>query len=329
MTDATGRPDEFGFIATYLAPLAEGCEGALGLKDDAALFSIPPGQSAVVTSDALIAGTHFRITDPADSQGAKALGVNLSDLASMGATPLGYTLILALPPDWTTDWAQGFTAGLAEYQDQYGIKLLGGDTVAIDGPLTIGVTAIGSVPGGGQLTRSGAAAGDDVWVSGTIGDAALALALSDRADRLSAPDYAHLLTRFERPRPRLALGRNLIGLASAAIDVSDGLAADLGHLGRASGIGAVINVESLPLSGAARRCIEKEKLSAEIVLSGGDDYELLFTAPPQLSGAILAAAEKSECAVSRIGNTNAGDSFRFIGKSGEDIDLQTSGWTHF
>ena len=328
---APGRPGEFGFIDTYMAPLAAGNAGALGLKDDAALFDVGPGQTAVVTTDALIAGVHFRSTDPPDSVGAKALAVNLSDLAAMGANPLGYTLILALPEDWTADWAAGFSAGLAAAQQRHGIRLLGGDTVAANGSLTIGVTAFGTVGEGSQLMRSGAAAGDDIWVSGNIGDAALALAIARAGDneQLAAPEYEYLLDRLRRPEPRVALGQNLIGLASAAIDISDGLAADLGHLCRASAIGAEIKTESIPVSAAARNCLAAPTYGMDVILGGGDDYELLFTVSSSAAGKVIAAGEMSDCKVTRIGRTNAENVVRFVGPDGKQMEIEKPGWGHF
>lgn len=325
------RPGEFGFIETYMAPLAAGNEGAFGLKDDAGLFDVASGHRAVVTTDALIAGIHFRDTDPPDSVGAKALAVNLSDLASMGAAPLGYTLILALPKDWTNDWAAGFSNGLAVMQQRHSLQLLGGDTVAANGPLTIGVTAFGSVPEGRQIMRSGAGNDDDIWISGSIGDAALALAIynGDDSESMAAPEYGHLLDRLQRPEPRVALGQNLIGLATAAIDISDGLAADLGHLCLASAIGADIETENIPLSAAARCCLGVPSYGMDIVVGGGDDYELLFTAPPSRAADVVQAAEKSGCAVTRIGQTNAENRVRFATADGHEMEIKKPGWAHF
>lgn len=328
---ATERPGEFGFIETYMTPLAAGNEGALGLKDDAALFDVAPGHRAVVTTDALIAGIHFRETDPPESVGVKALAVNLSDLASMGAAPLGYTLILALPEDWTADWAAEFSNGLAAMQKRHSLQLMGGDTVAANGPLTIGVTAFGSVPEGRQIMRSGAGEGDDIWVSGSIGDAALALAIYNGGDteRMAAPEYGYLLDRLQRPEPRIALGQNLIGLATAAIDISDGLAADLGHLCRASAIGADIKAECIPLSAAARSCLGAPSYDMNIVIGGGDDYELLFTVPPSQADRVVQAADRSECAVTRIGSANAANRVRFAAADGKEIEIKRPGWSHF
>ena len=328
---APERPGEFGFIETYMAPLATGNEGALGLKDDAGLFDVAPGHRAVVTTDALIAGIHFRDTDPPDSVGAKALAVNLSDLASMGAAPLGYTLILALPKDWTADWAAGFSNGLAAMQQRHSLQLLGGDTVAANGPLTIGVTAFGSVPEGRQIMRSGAGTSDDIWVSGSIGDAALALAIYNAgdSDRMAAPEYAALLDRLQRPEPRVALGQKLVGIATAAIDISDGLAADLGHLCHASAIGANIETENIPLSAAARDCLGAPSYGMDIVIGGGDDYELLFTAPPSQAADVTQAAERSGGAVTRIGRANAKNRVRFAAADGHEIEIKKPGWAHF
>jgi thiamine-monophosphate kinase len=325
------RLGEFGFIETYMAPLAAGNEGALGLKDDAALFDVAPGHRAVVTTDALIAGVHFRGTDPPDSVGAKALAVNLSDLASMGAAPLGYTLMLALPADWTSDWAAGFSAGLAAMQQRHSLQLLGGDTVAANGPLSIGVTAFGSVPEGRQIMRSGAGTSDDIWVSGSIGDAALALAIYNEGDtgRMGLPEYGALLDRLQRPEPRVTLGQNLIGLATAAIDISDGLAVDLGHLCLASNIGADIEAGRIPVSAAAQSCLGAPEYGMDVVIGGGDDYELLFTAPPAMASRVIQAGESSGCAVTRIGRANAETRVRFAAADGKEMEIKKPGWAHF
>ena len=329
--EETSRPGEFGFIETYMAPLAADNDGALGLKDDAGLFTVPVGEQAVVTTDALIAGRHFLGIDPPDSVGAKALAVNLSDLASMGATPLGYTLILALPTDWSVDWATGFSAGLADMQQRHRIPLLGGDTVATDGPLSIGITAFGSVTAGCQIERSGADPGDDMWVSGSIGDAALALAITHADDKglMTKPEYQFLLDRLRRPDPRLALGEALVGMASAAIDISDGLAADLKHLCQASATGAEIVLANVPLSDAARACIASGNYGLDTILGGGDDYELLFTAPPDAGGDVILAGENSDCPVTRIGFVNPKSEIRFLGPAGEKFEFAQTGWCHF
>ena len=222
--------DEFALIAEYLAPLAALRPGAFGLADDAALVPAPPGRDLVASADALVAGVHFRERDPPDTVAARALRCSLSDLAAMGAEPYGYLLTLALPHGVDAEWMAAFASRLARDQAEFSIALLGGDTVATPGPLTVSLTVLGFAEPERLLRRSGARAGDAVCVSGVIGDAALALAIPDAAEALRA--------RYRAPEPRLALGRALAGNASAAIDVSDGLVADLGHVCVASGVGA-------------------------------------------------------------------------------------------
>ncbi|NQV57269.1 MAG: thiamine-phosphate kinase [Rhodospirillales bacterium] len=326
------KPGEFDFIATYLRPLTEENSGALGLLDDAALIKPPAASQIVITSDALLEGIHFRSQDPAGAIGAKALGVNLSDLAAMGAEPLGYTMILALPSSWTAEWAADFTNGLLEYQTRYGIKLLGGDTVATPGPLTIGITAIGILPEGKGLLRSTAGIGDDLWLSGTIGDAALSLFMENKwpsGGKTSEDDANYLRSRLQRPEPRVALGYKLLDIASAAIDISDGLAADLGHLCRASKLGAEVETKLLPISESAQRLIDGDPQMLAITLSGGDDYELLFAAPPQMRSNITAAGKAVGTTVTRIGSVIDGNEVHFIKEDGSEVKMSAKGWTHF
>lgn len=314
-TVAVDRPDEFTIIGRYFAPLAAGSVDALALADDAALLSAPPGRTVVVTVDTLIEGVHFRADDPAGSLAAKLIGVNLSDLAAMAAVPSGYLLALSLPRAWTASaliaWLDGFAAGLAAEQRRFGIHLLGGDTVATPGPLTLTLTAFGHVAPGGELRRSTARLGDEVYVSGTIGDAFVGLALLDgRICGLSEDERAHAIDRYRRPRPRVALGIALSGVAHAAADVSDGLVADLAQICRASGVSATLEAASIPLSPAGRRAIAAGTVSLAELISGGDDYELVFTA--SLTAAALATtSERTGVALTRIGR---------IGDIGDAID---------
>ena len=255
---------------------------ALQLEDDAALLDPPAGMTLVLTKDAMVAGVHFLADDPPGEIAQKLLRVNLSDLAAMGAAPVGYLLALARAKALTDDWLAEFCAGLAADQRTFGIGLLGGDTVSTPGPLTLSLTALGEVPKGQALRRRGARPGDDLWVSGALGDAALGLLVLQ--GKLEPPVAArhHLIERYRLPQPRLALGQALRGLAHAAIDISDGLLADLGHILETSGIGAELWADQLPLSAAARELPG----ARDAALAGGDDYELLFTAP-------RAAARKS------------------------------------
>ncbi len=241
------RPDEFELIARYFAPLAKGEAGALGLIDDAALLTPEPGKRLIVTTDTLSAGVHFPAdSSPADTA-ARLLGVNLSDLAAMGAAPWVYTLALCLPEDWQVSYVEAFAAELERQQETHAIHLVGGDTVVGKGPLTLTLTAFGTVDEGREMKRSGAGDGDQVFVSGTIGDGALGLkVLQGEIDGLAAVHGEALLARYRRPQPRVQLGQHLSGLASAAIDVSDGLVADLGHVAKASAQDAVIEAGRVP-----------------------------------------------------------------------------------
>ncbi len=272
------RFSEDELIATLFAPIAGAA--ALGLADDAALL---PARSdpLVVTADALVAGVHFFAEDPPGLIAKKALRVNLSDLAAKAAQPLGFLLTLALPADWTNDWLQAFAQGLAEDAATYGCPLIGGDTVSTPGPLTLSVTALGNAQEGCFVARTTARVGDAVFVSGTIGDAALGLRLrrdAAFARRLSPPARDHLLDRYLLPRPRLALAPALRRCASAAMDVSDGLAGDLAKLARASKLSARIRLADVPLSDAAREAIRLDPSLFDIALTGGDDYEILCCA---------------------------------------------------
>ena len=237
---------EFGRIDRYLKPLAAGFPGALGLTDDAAVFSIPADRELVITTDALVAGVHFLPDDPPADIAAKLLRVNLSDLAAMAADPLAYSLVTSLPVDIGDDWLAAFAAGLAEDQQRYGIHLMGGDSVSTPGPITLSVTAFGLVPKGQALRRRTTGTDDLVFVSGTIGDAALGLRVLQ--GKLNAEDPTPLIDRYRRPQPRLALVPTLRRFATAGLDVSDGLVADLAHLCEVSGRAATIHADRVPLS---------------------------------------------------------------------------------
>jgi thiamine-monophosphate kinase len=315
----SGSLDEFGRIARFFAPLASGFPGALGLTDDAALLAPVPGEELAVTTDALVADVHFRSHDPPDLIARKALRVNLSDLAAMGAKPVCYTLAAVLPASCDEAWLAGFARGLAADQAEFGIALAGGDSVRTPGPLTLSVTAIGSVPAGRAIRRSGARPGDRVYVSGTIGDGALGLAaLSGRI----AADTT-LADRYLLPRPRLALGRALQGRASAALDVSDGLVADLGHIAETSAVGLIIEAARVPLSPAARAALAADPRLLATVLTGGDDYELAFTAPADLP------AEIAGVAVTCIGRVVEGAGVSVLDRTGKAVTLSAQGYRHF
>jgi thiamine-monophosphate kinase len=315
---------EFEFIARRLRPLATAA-GALDLADDAALIDPTPGHQLVLTKDAMIAGVHFLPDDPPGQIAQKLLRVNLSDLAAMGAVPLGYLLALARANETSDEWLGVFCAGLASDNAEFGVALLGGDTVATPGPLTLSLTAIGEVPAGTALLRRGARSGDDVWVSGTLGDGALGLKVLQDELAVTEDARAFLIERYRLPRPRLALGQALRGIASAAIDISDGLAADLGHILEVSGVGAELHADALPLSAAARDLPG----ARDAALSGGDDYELLFTAPPDRRDAIEALARRLDLSLTRIGAIRAGSDLRILDANGQMIELPSRGWQHF
>ncbi len=324
------RLGEFELIARHFAPLASGQTGALGLLDDAALLAPPPGETLVLTADTIVGGVHFRLDDPPALVARKLLRVNLSDLAAMAARPIAYLLALSLAVDCDDDWVEAFAAGLAADQAEFGIQLLGGDTTATPGPPSATITAIGALPNGTELRRSGARPGDVVHVSGTLGDAALGLmALDGGLRELDEDAAARLIERYRLPRPRIALGQALRGIATAAADVSDGLVADLGHICAASGVAARVDHARLPLDPAARLAVARHGAAASAILSGGDDYELVFTAPPEASAAVTDAAARSDVAVTEIGRIEDGGGVKVIAEDGREIALTLTGYRHF
>jgi thiamine-monophosphate kinase len=308
-------PAEFGLIARHFRPLAG--LGSLGLLDDAALLDPPPGRSLVLTADAMVAGVHFLPDDPADLVGRKLLRVNLSDLAAMGAVPLAYLMTVSAPRETPDAWFAAFASGLAQDQAAFGITLLGGDTTHTPGPLSLSLTCIGHVAPGGAVQRSGAQAGDEVWVTGTIGDGALGLLAAQ--GRLADPAGA-LADRYRLPRPRLGLLEP--GLVAAAMDVSDGLVQDLGHLARAAGLAAVVEAEQVP-----RSC--SGSMWLKTCLTGGDDYELLMAVRPRQAEALKARAQAIGIPVTRIGQFNPGSGVRVLTAGGAEIRLERAGWSHF
>ena len=298
---------------------------ALGIGDDCALLELPAGMQLAISTDMLVEGRHFLAgTDPV-ALGHKALAVNLSDLAAMGAQPLAFTLALALP-DSDPDWLQGFSSGLLALADASAIELIGGDTTA--GPRNLCLTVFGLVPADAALRRSGARPGDQLWVSGTPGDARLGLGHLLDQWQLAAADLQPCLQRLQRPTPRLALGTALRGLASAAIDVSDGLLGDLGHILDASGVGARVDADAIPASAAlAAQQPQRRRLCQ---LAGGDDYELLFCAPPGQHDAVLAAAAASATPVCCIGRIEPQPGLRLHDAAGRALDPAAfPGYDHF
>lgn len=319
---------EFGRIRRFFAPLAG--PGGLGLEDDAALVECAAGHRLVVTVDAMVEGVHYLAEDPPDLVAKKLLRVNLSDLAAMGARPLHYLLATALPTALGDDWVARFAQGLAEDQRRFGVLLLGGDSVATQGPAVLSLTALGEVAFGAEIRRSGARPGDRVWVSGTIGDAFLGLAVLRGGYPGLAPDErAALIARFRLPEPRTALGPRLAGIAHAMLDVSDGLLADLGHLCDASQTGAVVALPSLPLSAMARRLAADEPDLPARLTAAGDDYELLFAAPPQAAEAIDRLAAELRLPITAIGTIDNGAGVRLIDADGNAVPVASAGYRHF
>ncbi|WP_158047279.1 thiamine-phosphate kinase [Skermanella pratensis] len=317
---------EFGRIERYLKPLAAGFPGALGLTDDAAVFGIPAGRELVVTTDALVAGVHFLADDPPADIAAKMLRVNLSDLAAMAAEPLAYSLVTSLPAGLGDGWLGEFAAQLARDQREYGIHLMGGDSVSTPGPVTLSVTAFGLVPAGKALRRGGAGAGDLVFVSGTIGDAVLGLRVLQ--GNLTAADPQPLIDRYRRPQPRLSLVPVLRRFATAGLDVSDGLVADLAHLCEVSGLAAVIHADRVPLSAATRAVVTADAGLLAAALTGGDDYEIVFTMKPQDRDALLATgADVTE--IGRLAPGGEPGSVTVLDAAGQPLPLPSRGWTHF
>jgi thiamine-monophosphate kinase len=319
-------------IARYFRPLAT-APGAFGLADDAAALTPPPGCDLVLTADGVIAGVHFFPDDPPDGIGRKALRANLSDLAAKGAKPAGFLLSLALPAGTDEAWIAAFAAGLSEDAVRYGCPLLGGDTDRTPGPLSVSIAALGTVPQGRMVRRSTAKAGDHVVVTGTIGDAALGVKLRrDRSLaqgwRLAEPLAAHLDRRYLLPEPRNVLAEAVLHHASAAMDVSDGLAGDLSKLCRASSAAAEIDVSRLPLSEAARTAMAAVPALLETILTGGDDYEIVLTLPPDKLHAFRAAAGTAGVPVTEIGRVIAGEGASFV-QQGKALEFTRPGYSHF
>lgn len=331
---------EFDVISKYFRPLAEGVDEALGLADDAAVLSLPPSHELVVTTDAIVEGVHFLSTLSAEDVAYKLVGVNLSDLAAMGATPKAVFLAAQFTPETSEAWIAAFAAGLKAALAPSGAKLMGGDTVSTPGPLAFTLTALGYVKTGQALKRSGAYVGDLVFATGTIGDGALGLAvLQGEIEGLSPQHARHLAGRYARPEPRWAFGQALadLGLATACVDVSDGLVADLNHICTASGVAAIVEAEQVLLSVAANTVIEKSPARLKDVLTGGDDYELVFTAPSSALSALEELAQTMNLPLTIIGRIEevapdeAGlgrQRVRVLDAHGADLELGAGGYQH-
>jgi thiamine-monophosphate kinase len=323
------RVGEFELIARYFAPLARTFSGAGGLESDNAFLPATARHDTAVKTDTIVAGVHFLADETPERVAAKALRVCLSDLAAGGAAPFAYQLSLALPKGWQERWVARFARGLAADQRRFGIVLCGGDTVVTPGALTVTITAFGRVPRGKGLGRSGARAGDELWVSGTIGDGALGLLVARRRLKgLGARDHKVLEDRYRLPRPRTALGVLLIGIATAAADISDGLLADAGHVAAASRLEAHIAREQVPLSGATRRALALDPTLWANVLGGGDDYELVIAVPPRRRTALLAAARRAGVPVTPVGRFARGGGVRLT-VDGKGTKAPCAGYVHF
>jgi thiamine-monophosphate kinase len=321
--------DEFGIIARHFAPLATAA-GAFGLKDDAAIISARPGFDLVVTTDQIAEGTDFFKHDPPATIAKKALRVNLSDLAAKGALPEYYLLTIALPQGMTEEWLADFAAGLNSDQESYGISLLGGDTSATEGPLTIGVTAFGFVPQGQMVKRSGARPGDVVYVTGTIGDSAGGLAIFKREKHaLTEAQRDHLIGHYRVPEPPVDFGKFFLGnFATASVDISDGLIADIGHLAAASGIAIEIDASTIPRSDALRAFWGDDPDAIIRAATAGDDYQIAFAAEPAREDDIYASAAQAGITVTRIGTARAGIGF-VLSHQGRLLDVPKPGYRHF
>jgi thiamine-monophosphate kinase len=316
-------PSEFELIARHFTRPSPAA--LLGVGDDAALLRPRPGFDLAISTDMLVAGRHFFPDDDPRELGHKTLAVNLSDLAAMGATPRWALLALALP-EADDAWLARFSDGFFGLAARHGVDLIGGDTTR--GPLNLCVTILGEVPAGGALRRDGARPGDDIWISGELGGAALGLHHLRDGLCLADPGRTACLARLHAPEPRVALGQALIGLANAAIDISDGLLADLGHILECSGCGAEMAFDLLPrASGLAGSC--DPALARRCLLAGGDDYELCFTAPSALREAVEQAAGQAHVGVTRVGVIKSEPGLRVFGAAGEVLDIEERGYDHF
>lgn len=316
-------PSEFDLIARFFTRPAPGA--VLGVGDDAALMRLSPGMELAVSTDMLVAGRHFLPDADPYQLGHKALAVNLSDLAAMGARPRWATLSLALP-EADEAWLEAFSRGFFDLAQRHGVDLVGGDTTR--GPLNLCVTILGEVPVGQALRRDGAQVGDDIWVSGNLGGAALGLRHLLGEATLASDEVSACLARLHAPVPRLDLGQALIGVAHAAIDISDGLMADLGHILEHSGKGAEIHIEQIPVHPVlvARKL---DTLAQQCLLAGGDDYELCFTAAPSQAQAVLAGGAQAGVSVTRVGRITEAAGLHILGADGRDMKLEMRGYDHF
>jgi len=331
MTNSTSNANlgEFELIRTLFAPLSLALPGAFGLTDDVAVLPVPEGHELVLKTDAVVEGVHFHKSDPPETISKKALRVNISDFAAKGASPHAYLLALALPqwPDFA--WLEAFARGLGQDQEEFGVALAGGDTVSTPGALTIAIMMTGSVPQGKVIRRNGAAPGDIVFVTGTVGDAGGGLELLKTASLEHADWEIELIARYRLPRPRLAFGQALRELAGASLDVSDGLVADLGHMAKASQVRIEVLAGRVPLSAELRKFYGAEASATMRAATAGDDYEIAFTASPDRRSAIEDAASRTHTRVTEIGRVAAGEGVALLDALGKEIFLARKGYAHF
>ncbi|MEQ9111462.1 MAG: thiamine-phosphate kinase [Rhodospirillaceae bacterium] len=321
---------EFALIDTLLKPLAGNAPGAFALTDDAAVLpAVSLGEVLVITKDALAAGVHFLSDDPPGDMARKALRTNLSDLAAMGAEPVGFFMALCLGQETSEGFVRDFVEGLTVDVEHFDVPLMGGDIIRHPGPFIVSITAVGKVRDGSVLRRNGAEAGHHLWVSGTIGDGALGLlAARGELENLSTKEQSHIIARYRVPEPRLALGKALVGVASACIDVSDGLISDAAHLAHASGLACHILQSAVPLSSAARADLQTNSQHIETILTGGDDYELLFAAPSDAEDTILAMTKQAGVNVCRIGEFTTGTGVHVVDDDGIALEFHRQGYQH-
>jgi len=323
--------DEFDLIKRLFVPLTGGRPEALNLADDVALIPGPAGYQWAITKDAMVAGVHFFPDDPPELIARKLIRVNLSDLASKGAEPQFLLLATCFPQGIESGWLDRFASGLKTDCDEFTVAVIGGDTVATPGPLVLSLTAVGRIPEHTALLRSNARSGDHIWLSGSVGDAALGLLVArGESKSLSQADADFLLDRYRLPQPRVTLGPRLRGLAHAAMDVSDGLLGDLGHICSTSGCAAEIEAERLPLSAAARAALATglgEGLTT--LVTGGDDYEILFTAPPEAEGALSILSGDLAVPLTRIGRIMPGQGVTLLDGGGRVVEMGQGGYRHF
>jgi len=316
---------EFELISRYFKrPLHPGSRTALGIGDDCALLTPAPGCQLAISSDMLVEGRHFFAQADAYALGHKCLAVNLSDLAAMGAQPIAFTLALALPAAEEA-WLEPFSSGLLALAQKYGCELIGGDTTK--GPLTISITVFGEIPLTQALRRDAAKIGDDIWISGSLGDARLALAAYRHELHLDAESLHTAAQRMHQPAPRVALGMALRGIAHAAIDVSDGLSGDLGHILQGSRVGACVDLDALPAGTILQQ--QPAALRHDFMLNGGDDYELCFTAPSHRREQVLSAAEQAGVEVTRVGIIEATPGLRLVDGNDNPVVLTLHSFDHF